>query len=451
MTFVTNDKCHEPSDDIPIWQKRTRPSNTLCVMPGSVRSWVSPFVQAGSIDASRSLARARFGHRHRPAPPIGRDGFRLLCMAVVRPAAAVSSPFTDIYRGATVFVIALGIAHPLRWLYLFFAVPIDPDRGAYAVFAMALYLPLELYLLVSATRATRLPQPRQIIGMGNGPAPRDASSNPLELTSAPATRRQWWLLVAMAFVTVVPLPVLGTGWLGAAYMLGALVLVSLRRPWSFIVFGAIVVGAGVAASALGHPEWTSYFILGIPLVGLPMAIVVGLIRTARELEMLRLEMADEAVVRERVRIADELQATVVKALDGVAQRGDLARETIDTDSAATAEQLRNMVDAARSTLADARRLIRRYQSGPLDFELEATVRLLAAAGIETRMALPPGESNLVLDAVERAALRKQVVDLLTGPPPPSGVNITIIPVGDRAHVEIQHEDASQPLAGTTGR
>jgi hypothetical protein len=57
----------------------------------------------------------------------------------------------------------------------------------------------------------------------------------------------------MAAVMIGMLPVLGAPWVGILYMLAALVLVTVRRPWSFLLYGV----ACRSPRSRPTPSWSS--------------------------------------------------------------------------------------------------------------------------------------------------------------------------------------------------
>ncbi len=279
--------------------------------------------------------------------------------------------------------MAYSTAIPLLALYRFFVAPVDPGRAVYAVAALACVLPLQVWLVLSAARGER-------------------------------RRGQAWALAAMAAVVLGMVPVIGAGWLGMTYVLGALVLVYVRQPWSYALFAALVAAQAPLTFALGHPAWWSYFTIGLPSLGLPLAVAIWLVVGARQLQAARLALAEEAVIHERVRIDDELRRTVGAALEAIAARGERAGDLVPLDPAAGAGELRALSNASRRTLAEARRMVTRYQEVSLRSELETAATLLAAAGVPTRLELPAGELPDTADEAERAALRRDVARLLAG-------------------------------------
>jgi two-component system sensor histidine kinase DesK len=319
---------------------------------------------------------------------------------------------------ATMGAVAYAAVLPLLQLYRIATAPIDQERASYAVAATVLYLPVQVWLVWSAARDVR--------GRGQG-----------------------WALAAMAALIIGMVPVAGLDWLGAFYILAALVLITLRLPWSLLMFAALVVAPVPVAFQAGHPQWASYFTLGVPIAAVPLAVVVWLVRAARQLQAARSALAQQAVVRERLRIDGELRQTLGAALEAVAMQGDRAGSLVASDPAATAQELHALVDAARRTLSEARRMVTRYQQRSLRGELETAATLLAAAGIQTRMVLPPGDLPDRLDQAARARLRRDLARLLSRGSARSTATITVVHHHGRVRVELRSDGTDPATTGVT--
>lgn len=256
----------------------------------------------------------------------------------------------------------------------------DPASAVKALVATVGILPLQIWLVLAAMRG-RL------------------------------SRRHRWALAVVAAVVVGLLPLIGMDWLAAFYPLSVLVLVVLDRPWSFLAFGALVIAAVPLTIALGDARWSVYFAFGTLMYGISIAVPVWLIASVRQLDAARLALADEAVVRERLRIDEELRRTVGRALETIATAGERARDqTLNRPVEAEAE-LSALIDRSRQTLTEARRIVTSYRSVSLRTELQTAAALLAASGIQTRLDLPRDLPER-LELAERAAFRADVASLL---------------------------------------
>lgn len=331
-----------------------------------------------------------------------------LCWAFVRRswiAVRVAELRHDSWfvRFATLGAGAYAAVLPLVQLYRF---GMQPDQGnfRYAVAATVCYLPLQVWLVLSAARSAR------------------PGGRPLALAT-------------LAALVLIPVPLIGLGWVGALYGLAALVLVSVRPPWSLVLFAVLIAMPAAVVFVLGHPEWALHFTIGVPMTAVPLAVVVWLLRAARQLQAAQRVLAQEAVVRERLRIDDELRPTVGAALEAIAFRGDRAAALATSDPVATEGELRALVAAARRALADARGMVARYQEVSLRTELATAVTLLSAAGIPTHLILPPGKLPNIVDEVARKSLRRDIARLLHDGASPAGVTIKV--AGDDRRVRLE--------------
>lgn len=268
-----------------------------------------------------------------------------------------------VITGSTAMV-ALGV---LRVSY------VDPSLAAVAITATVIYLPAHLWHTFHVARGHRPPG-------------------------------TVWTFAAMAVVIGAALPVIGVQWLGALYPLGASALLVFRPPWSFVVFAVLLAVPAPVAIAYGQPDWAVYFTTGMALTGLVLAVPVWLIAAARDLQSARARLAEEAVVRERVRVETELRETLGVALETIAATGERASQ----DSERVGEQLKEIVSAARVTLSAARRMNAGWRQSPARDELDTAVALLRAAGIDAELRLPVGG----VPEPQLTALHDQVARLL---------------------------------------
>jgi two-component system sensor histidine kinase DesK len=189
--------------------------------------------------------------------------------------------------------------------------------------------------------------------------------------SATRGERRWaerWTLLAVLGIIFAFMPLVGGSWVGMLYAPSALALVLVPVPWNLGLFTALAAVEAVLAGVLGLPTYTSYFLVGTICLGVPLAILIVAIRRARQLQVARQQLADQAVLRERRRINEELRAVFEDRLAAVAQQADRAAQLVATDPARSSAQMRALVGSSRATLADARRLARGYRDGSLRAE-----------------------------------------------------------------------------------
>ena len=259
------------------------------------------------------------------------------------------------------------------------------------------------------------------------------------------------MLAALVALILAIAPLAGVAWLPSFFVPAVLVLITLRPPWSLLGFAALVMTPASTAMLLGRSQLVIYFILAVPVTAVTLAVVVWLVRAARHLEAARTALAQQAVIGERLRIDGELRRTVGAALEAIAVRGKRAGALAASDPQGAARELEALVRAARQTLATARQLVTRYQEVPLHAELEATVTLLAAAGIQARLALPPEQLPDRLDAPGRAMLRRDLARLLGQEPARSAVTIIVARRNGGIQVELRPGGDDPAAAEVTAR
>ena len=280
--------------------------------------------------------------------------------------------------GVGAYSTGLVVFHLVRMAIL----PADASRPyAVAVVAAVCYTPLMVWLVVSAARGQR-------------------------------PRGRWWALAAMALIVVGTLPVVGADWLGAIEYLAGTVLVVVRPPWSVALFFGMVAAMAPVAVVLGSPGWAVYFTMGMLLVAPAMAAPARLLAAVRQLDAARQALAEEAIVRERLRIDAELGRTLGTALETIVERGDEACAIALSDPGGAARGVRALVEGSRRTLADARLLARQYRREPAHIELDLAAQLLTAGGIRTSLELPPDPAALTLPEPLRAVLHADTARLL---------------------------------------
>lgn len=232
----------------------------------------------------------------------------------------------------------------------------------------------------------------------------------------------------------------GAWWGVAAIAAVFLVAVPLLPDTPLPVFPALAV----SAMLLVPPVWTPPVLLGLAAATVPLAVAAGvpvlelwyprevlwlsalvaLVAAARRLEQARRDLADQALLRERLRIDDELRGTVGAALGDLVRRAEgLAAAGRAGDGPARGE-LAELVVAARRTLAQARRLVRGYRRRTLRAELETAATLLAAAGRPARVELP-GEVPAATGERLRGDLQAALTALLGGRGPAGPVVLRV--------------------------
>lgn len=235
-----------------------------------------------------------------------------------------------------------------------------------------------------------------------------------------------WSLAAMSVVLLVATPAVGANWLPSYHVVAVSALLVLPRPWSLLVLAAAVIGQLPLALALDSPipAAASYYAVTVLWRASSVFVPIWLLGAVGQLEASRRDLAAQAVVRERLRVDEELRRTVRPALSAIVARGETA-EGLEPVSASG--QLRGLVEDSRRALADARRLMSGYRGLSLRSELETAAMLLQAAGIEARVVSPEAERRDIVDERLQDDLRAAVAGLLRD----DQVTQCVITVGSR--------------------
>jgi two-component system sensor histidine kinase DesK len=130
------------------------------------------------------------------------------------------------------------------------------------------------------------------------------------------------------------------------------------------------------------------------LVGLVMYGFFEIMRSNRELTLARAEVAHLAAEGERSRIARDLHDLLGHSLTTITVKAGLARRLADADPARAAQEIGEVEDLARRSLADVRNAVAGYRDVTLTGELAAGRELLRVVGIEADL---PRSTDAVRD------------------------------------------------------
>jgi hypothetical protein len=286
-------------------------------------------------------------------------------------------------RLATPAALAYGSVFPLVQLALVARYPGGDGDVGWALLATAGYLPLHLHHVHRAVR-------------GRPPA-------------------RPWTLVALAAVVTAAVPAAGTHWLPVYAVVAVSAMLVLPWPWSLVVAAGVTLGQAPLALAIDSPvpSAASYYVFSVWWRASALFVPLWLLGSVRQLEAARRALAEDAVVRERLRVDREVRATVGTALASIAARGELvASRLAGGDGGPPAADVRALSEDSRRALAETRRLVNGYRRPSLAAELETAATLLAAAGVDARVELPGAGLPPDAGSAVRAALRDATAAVL---------------------------------------
>ncbi|MFK0250524.1 sensor histidine kinase [Amycolatopsis azurea] len=214
------------------------------------------------------------------------------------------------------------------------------------------------------------------------------------------------MLAIEAAVTLPPHLWIGVPWQGADLILGWLVLILLRPPWSWLVFLAVVCRAVL--------DWVSPSSAGSLLAGVLMLLSGLLLQCllrigdlADKLARARTSLATLAAADARAEMSRDLHDSLGQSLVSIALRAQLADRVATKDIAATRHELLEIHRMAEEALADMRAVAHGTRRPTFTEELPGAVGLLEAIGarceLRTEHAPPPG-TEAVLGWVLREAV-----------------------------------------------
>ena len=221
----------------------------------------------------------------------------------------------------------------------------------------------------------------------------------------------YWTLGALGLVNVAAVAVIGPVWLMNFALLGVSALILLPARWALPAFAVIVLSTGPLA---GPPDEFSgsYLIFSVAWRSITLFVLVWLVAAYRQLDVARREFRDQAVVRDRVRIESELRRELGRALEGIVARSSRASALAEVDATSASNELRALVHDSRGALADARRLITRYQRASIRGELDTALALLDTAGVDADVVIATERSLDGMDERVGQAIRSAVIRAL---------------------------------------
>jgi two-component system sensor histidine kinase DesK len=192
----------------------------------------------------------------------------------------------------------------------------------------------------------------------------------------PWRRWPWLLLAAQCVVTYVGFAVFQGHWVGGVSgLLGGLVLLVVRPPRSWWLFGLLAVAEAALWLLVGLPYQPSANAIGWVLIvfGNVSLGLFGLSRLAALVERLESTqeiLADAAIVAQRLTAANDVRFTIMRRLERL---GEHVHDALAGGPAAERNELRLAGEAARAAAASARRIFA---------ELPAPAAFVTTDGIE---------------------------------------------------------------------
>jgi two-component system, NarL family, sensor histidine kinase DesK len=239
----------------------------------------------------------------------------------------------------------------------------------------------------------------------------------VSVSSAGAKRWPLWrrraMLVAVLLTTYLPMIILSNVWGGmAGFAAGAsLLLLSGWAAWA--LFGA-VIGSMLPLPLLTHvgPYYTAYLVLSTLVLGLVIFGMARLSQLIRYVHAARAELAQVAVMRERVRFGRDLHDLLGLSLSAITLKAELVRRLVDGDPSRAKDELAELIDIARQAVVDTRIVASGYRNISLSKEASLVAALLATVSIDAHVENTCGALDETVDTVMATVLREAVTNIL---------------------------------------
>ena len=270
------------------------------------------------------------------------------------------------------------------------------------------------------------------------------------VTSAAVERWPLWrrlaMLLAQAFVTYLPMTILLREWADLTGFFAGSALLLLSGWVAWIVFAAAVGSMVVIPVAANFgPYDVAYLTLSTLVLGL---VVFGLARLSllvKYLHATRSELAQLAVMKERIRFARDLHDLLGYSLSAITLKAEFTRRVVGNDPARARDELAEVIDIARQAQADTRLVASGYRNISLAKEASLVAALLAMAGINGRAEISCGALGETVDTVLATVLREAVTNMLRHSAA-RNYSIEANQVGETVRLQVTNDGAPQLTA-----
>jgi two-component system, NarL family, sensor histidine kinase DesK len=271
--------------------------------------------------------------------------------------------------------------------------------------------------------------------------------------------RRWpWTLLALAVLVYLPMVWFTWDWAAMQYFVIASAPMLLRGRPAAIMLAAPIVGTAAAGVREASVDGVSaaqvallvpYWVVGLITGGMALYVSARLVWVATELHATRIELAELAIGRERLRISRDLHDLLGQSLSAVSLKGELAKRLLGRDLRAAQAEIEDLTGVARDALRDMRAVTRDEHAASFRTEVDAAAGLLRAAGIQARIELDAADLPQPVEQVFAWAVREGVTNMLRH----SEARACSITCGRRDRIvrlEIVNDGARRPTGGGSG-
>lgn len=268
-----------------------------------------------------------------------------------------------------------------------------------------------------------------------------------------------WTLALMVVANAAGFLLVGPPWLLEFASLAVSILIVVRGKWALVMVAAVMLSPVVLVRQsppfLASPTVSlavTYLVLAIIWRAVTQFVPIRLAGTIRKVEAARRELEARAVIRERMRIDDELHEGIGARLQEIIAHGEnalaAAASKVEIGADTAVDELRRLVVGSRGALTEARRIVAGYQTPTMRDNLSAAVALLETSGASVRVAVA---DDLPLDTPDdqfRLQVRDALMHALRGEPSAAYL-LEVTGAGDTLNVSVSPENANRKNTGAT--
>lgn len=266
----------------------------------------------------------------------------------------------------------------------------------------------------------------------------------------PQLARPLLLLLSLTALVLVLSAVISPAFLWLFVGVSAIAGVTLPLRAAFgvvVVLTLLTLGVGVAMDGgLTQADWLHIvpLVLLVRGLGVDMIGITRLAAALRDVHRARQELAQLAVMEERLRVARDLHDLLGHTLSLIVLKSELARRLAEQDPRRAAQEIAEVERVSRQALREVREAVSGYRQPGLASELEYARQLLDAAGVacsieHTADVLPPAA-----DAILGWAIRESVTNVIRHSRARE-CHIRVTSDERAIHAEIANDDGRQQL------
>ncbi|MFF0860860.1 sensor histidine kinase [Nonomuraea sp. NPDC003560] len=223
----------------------------------------------------------------------------------------------------------------------------------------------------------------------------------------------WWLVAVQAWLTYVPLGVLGPAWTPVCGLLAGALLVVASRIRSLVLVALALSCGPVLLAAPGSWQVEPVWALVTPLIGVVEFALLSLLARVRRLSGARTDVMRQAVTLERHRFTRDLHDLVGHRLTVLTLKAQLIQRLVAEGDEKARQEVGETLELLRDLSADVRAVAHgRLRSSSLAAELGSARALLESARVRCQIRVACRDLHPDVEEALTHALREGVTNVL---------------------------------------